>query len=139
MRRNKKQRRERIYEMRNLRKKITQNEQYTARHTAAVMINKIKWKWWWTERITETETTIIIITTITAAAAAANWVKKSLCLNRISKRIRTEIKSIYNEATHLFNMCFIKKKINKQKAATNRFRLQFICDRSFAVQWIHKI
>ena len=42
MRRNKKQRRERIYEVKNLRKRTAQNEQYIARHTAAVMTDEIK-------------------------------------------------------------------------------------------------
>ena len=42
MRRSKKQRRERIYEMRNLRRKIAQNKQHTAKYTAAVMTNEIK-------------------------------------------------------------------------------------------------
>ena len=42
MRRSKKQRRKKIYEMRNLRKRIAQNKQHTAKHTAAVMTNKIK-------------------------------------------------------------------------------------------------
>ena len=42
MRRNKKQRRERIYEMKNSKRKITQNKQHTARHTAAIMTDKIK-------------------------------------------------------------------------------------------------
>ena len=72
MRRSKKQRRERIYEMGNSEREITQNEQHTARHTAAVMINKTKWRWQQAERVIETETTIIMTTTITAAAAAAN-------------------------------------------------------------------
>ena len=42
MKRNKKQRRERIYEMKNLKREITQNKQHTARYTAAVTANKIK-------------------------------------------------------------------------------------------------
>ena len=70
-----------------------------------------------------------------------NWVEKSLCLNRISKKIRIkiEIKSIYDEATHFLNIYFIKKKINKQKTATNKFKLQSVCDRFFVVQQTHKI
>ena len=36
MRRSKKQRRERIYEMRNLERKTAQNKQHTAKHTATV-------------------------------------------------------------------------------------------------------
>ena len=78
---------------------------------------------------------------MTAAAAAANQIKKSLHLNRINKeiRIRTEIKSIYDEATHSLSTHFIKKEINRQKAATDEFRLQFICDRSFVVQQTHKM
>ena len=83
---------------------------------------------------------------MTAAAAAAvmtvtNWTKKFLCLNRINKkiRIRIKIKSIYNEATCLLDMCFIKKKINEQKTATNEFKLQFVCNKSFVVQQTHKI
>ena len=127
MRRSKKQRRERTYEMRNLKKKTAQNKQHITRHTAAVMTNKIKWRWQWTKKITKTETTTIII--ITAAATAVmtmiNWIEKSLHLNRVSKeiRIKIEIKSIYDEATYLLDIYFIKKKINKQKAATDRFKL----------------
>ena len=70
-----------------------------------------------------------------------NWIKKNLCLNRISKeiRIKIKIKSIYDEATHLLNTHFIKKEINKQKAATDRFKLQFIYNRFFAVQQTYKM
>ena len=143
MRRNKKQRRKRIYEMKNSEKKTAQNEQHTARYTAAVMINEIKWRWWWTERVTRTETTIIITTAATAAAVAAvtNWIKKSSCLNRVSKeiRIRIRIKSIYDETTCFLSMYLIKKEINKQKATTNKFRLQSVCDRFFVVQQVHKM
>ena len=91
--------------------------------------------------MTETETTTIIMTTATAAAAVTNWIKKSLCLNRVSKeiRIRTEIKSIYDETTCFFSTHLIKKEINKQKAATDRFRLQSVCNRSFVVQQTHKM
>ena len=42
MKKNKKQRKERIYEIKNLKKRITQNEQHAARHTAAMIINEIK-------------------------------------------------------------------------------------------------
>ena len=42
MKRSKKQRREKIYEVKNLKKKITQNKQHTARYTAAVMTDEIK-------------------------------------------------------------------------------------------------
>ena len=81
------------------------------------------------------------MTTAAAAAAMTNWIKKSLCLNRISKeiRIRTEIKSIYDETTCSFNMHLIKKEINRQKAAADELRLQFVCDKSFVVQQIYKI
>ena len=117
MKRSKKQRRERIYEVRNLKRKTAQNKQHTARYTAAMMTDEIKWRWQWIKKVTEIKTTTII--TMTAAAAAAmtaiNWIKKSLCLNRISKKIRikTEIKSIYDEATCFLNTYFIKKKINE--------------------------
>ena len=93
--------------------------------------------------MTETETTTIITTAATATAVmtAANQTEKFLCLNRINKeiRIRTEIKSIYDEAICFLSTHFIKKKINKQKAATDRFKLQFICNRFFIVQQIHKM
>ena len=67
--------------------------------------------------------------------------QKNFMLNRISKeiRIKIEIKNIYDEATCLFNTYFIKKKINKQKTTTNKFKLQFVYNRSFAVQQIHKM
>ena len=42
MRRSKKQRRERIYKMKNLKERTAQNKQHIARHTAAVMTNKMK-------------------------------------------------------------------------------------------------
>ena len=42
MKRNKKQRRERIYKMKNLKERTAQNKQYIARHTAAVTADKIK-------------------------------------------------------------------------------------------------
>ena len=42
MRKSKKQRRKRIYEMRNSERKTAQNEQHTARYTAAVTADKIK-------------------------------------------------------------------------------------------------
>ena len=42
MRRNKKQRRKKIYEMKNLKRKTAQNKQHTARYTAAVTTNEIK-------------------------------------------------------------------------------------------------
>ena len=143
MRKSKKQRRERIYEMRNLRERITQNKQHTAKYTTAVTADKIKWRWWWTEKITETETTTMIIMTATTTAAmtAANWIEKFSYLNRVSKeiRIRTEIKNIYNETTCSFNTYFIKKKTDRQKTTTDEFKLQFVCNRSFVVQWIHKM
>ena len=73
--------------------------------------------------------------------AVTNWAEKFLCLNRVSKeiRIKIEIKSIYNEATCLLDIYFIKKEINEQKAATDRFKLQSVCNRFFVVQWTHKI
>ena len=90
---------------------------------------------------TKTTTMMITAATVTAVMIMTNWIKKSSHLNRINKeiRIRIRIKSIYDEATHFLSMHFIKKKINKQKAATDKFRLQFICDRFFAVQQTHKI
>ena len=127
----------------NLKKKITQNKQHTARYTAAVMIDKMKWKWQQIKKVIKTKTTIMITTAATTATAitVTNWIKKFLCLNRINKeiRIKTEIKSIYDEATCLFDTHFIKKEINKQKATTNRFKLQFIYNRFFVVQQIHKM
>ena len=42
MRRSKKQKREKIYEIRNLKEKTAQNEQHTAKHTAAVMTDEIE-------------------------------------------------------------------------------------------------
>ena len=117
MKRSKKQRKERIYEMRDSKRRTAQNKQHIARYTAAVMTDKIKWRWWQAERMTETKTTTIITTTATAAAVmtVTNWIKKSSCLNRISKeiRIRTEIKSIYDETTHFLDTYLIKKEINK--------------------------
>ena len=93
--------------------------------------------------MTEIKTTTIITTAATAAAVMTviNWIKKFLCLNRINKeiRIRTEIKSIYDETTCFFSTHLIKKEINKQKAATDRFRLQSVCNRSFVVQQTHKM
>ena len=141
MKRNKKQRRERIYRVRNLKEKTAQNKQYTAKHTAAVTADEIKWKWWWAKKITKIKTTTI--TTATAATAvmtAANWVKKSSCLNRVSKeiRIRIEIKSIYDEAICFLNIYFIKKEINRQKVTTDEFRLQSVYNKFFVVQWAHK-
>ena len=92
--------------------------------------------------MTETETTTMMmtVTTTTTVTTAANWVKKFSCLNRVSKkiRIRIRIKSIYNETTHFFDMHLIKKKINEQKAATNKLRLQSVYNRFFVVQWVHK-
>ena len=44
MRRSKKQRREKIYEVRNLKRKTAQNKQHIAKHTAAAMTDKIKQK-----------------------------------------------------------------------------------------------
>ena len=93
--------------------------------------------------MTETKTTTMMTMTATTTAAmtAANWAEKFLCLNRISKeiRIKIEIKSIYNEATHSLSIYFIKKEINEQKATTDRFRLQFVHNKSFVVQQTHKI
>ena len=91
--------------------------------------------------MTEIKTTIIITTAATAAAVTTvtNWIKKSLCLNRISKEIKTEIKCIYDEATHFFNTHFIKKKINRQKTATNELKLQSVYNKSFVVQQTHKM
>ena len=42
MKRSKKQRREKIYRVKNLKKKTVQNKQHIARYTAAVMTDKIK-------------------------------------------------------------------------------------------------
>ena len=80
-------------------------------------------------------------TIMTAVMTATNWIKKLLCLNKISKKIRIKIKikSIYNETTCLLDIHFIKKKINKQKAVTDELRLQSVCNKSFVVQWIHKM
>ena len=141
MKRSKKQRRERIYEMRNLKKKTAQNKQHTARHTAAVMTDKIKQRWQQAEKMIKTKTTTIMTTTAAIMTAVTNWVKKFLHLNRISKeiRIRIKIKSIYNEATCFLSTHLIKKEINKQKAAINRFKLQSVYNRFFAVQWVHKM
>ena len=140
MRKSKKQRRKRIYEMRNLKKRTAQNKQHIVRHTAAVMTNKIKWRWWWTKKVMKTETTTMMMTTAATVTTIINWVKKFLCLNRVSKKIRIKIKikNIYDEAICFLSIHFIKKEINEQKAATDRFRLQFVCDRSFVVQWTHK-
>ena len=77
---------------------------------------------------------IIITATAAAVMTVTNQIKKFSHLNRVNKEIRTEIKSIYDRTTHLFNTHFIKKEINKQKAATDRFKLQFICNRFFTVQ-----
>ena len=106
-------------------------------------INKIKWRWWWTKKIIKTETTIMMMTTVTAATTmtAANWTEKFLYLNRINKeiRIRTEIKSIYDEVICFLSTHFIKKEINRQKAATDKFKLQFVYNKSFVVQQTHKM
>ena len=72
MRRSKKQRRERIYEMRNSEKKTAQNKQHIARHTAAVTANKIKWRKQWAERVTKTKATTIIAATATAVTAVTD-------------------------------------------------------------------
>ena len=127
--------------MKNLKRKITQNKQHTARCTAAAVTDEIKWRWWWTKRMTETETTTMITATAAAAVTVTNWIKKFLCLNRVSKeiRIRIEIKSIYDEATCSFDMCLIKKEINEQKTATDELRLQSVCNRFFVVQQTHKM
>ena len=127
--------------MKNLKKKIAQNKQHTARHTAAVTADEVKWRWWWTEKMTETKTTTMMTVMTTAVMTAANWIKKFSYLNRISKeiKIRIKIKSIYNEATCSLDMCFIKKEINEQKAATDEFKLQFVCNKFFVVQWTHKM
>ena len=91
----------------------------------------------------KTETTTMIIMTAAAAAVttAANQIKKFSYLNRISKeiRIRTEIKSIYDRTTCSLNTHLIKKEISRQKATTDRFKLQFIHNRSFVVQQTHKM
>ena len=71
MRRSKKQRREKIYEVRNSEERITQNKQHVTKCTAAAVTDEIKWKWWWTEKMMKIRTTTIIITTTTTAAAAA--------------------------------------------------------------------
>ena len=141
MKRSKKQRREKIYEMENLKRRTAQNKQCTARHTAAVTTDEIKWRWWWTEKMMKTKTTTIMTTMTAAAAAMINWIEKSSCLNRINKeiRIKIEIKSIYDEATCSLDTHLIKKEINEQKAATDRFRLQSVCNRFFVVQQTHKI
>ena len=86
--------------------------------------------------MTKTET-ITMMTTAAAATAvitAANQTEKFSYLNRVNKKIRTEIKSIYDETTHFLDMHFIKKEINEQKAATNKFRLQSVYNRFFVVQ-----
>ena len=74
MKRSKKQRRERIYEIRNSEKRTAQNEQHTAKHTAAVIADEIKWRWQWTKKITETETTTIMmmIAAVTAMMTMTN-------------------------------------------------------------------
>ena len=84
---------------------------------------------------------ITITATATAAMTVTNWTEKFSYLNRISKeiRIKIKIKSIYDEAICFFDMYFIKKEINKQKAATDKFRLQSVCNKSFVVQWTHKM
>ena len=89
----------------------------------------------------KTKTIIIMTTTATATAATTviNWTEKFLCLNRISKKIKTEIKSIYDETTCSFSTYFIKKKINEQKTATDRLKLQSVYDRFFVVQQTHKM
>ena len=91
--------------------------------------------------MTETKTTTMMTATITAVMTAVNWTEKFSCLNRVSKeiRIRIKIKSIYNEATCFLDIYLIKKEINKQKAATDKLRLQSVCNRSFVVQQAHKI
>ena len=93
--------------------------------------------------MTKIKTTTIITAAAVAAAAmiVINWIENFLCLNRVSKeiRIRTEIKSIYDETTCFLSTHLIKKEINKQKAATDRFRLQSVCNRSFVVQQTHKM
>ena len=83
---------------------------------------------------------MMMTATTAAAVTATNQIKKFLCLNRVSKeiRIRIEIKSIYNEAICFFDIYFIKKEINKQKAATDKLRLQSVCDKFFVVQQTHK-
>ena len=83
---------------------------------------------------------MMMIMTI-AATTVTNWTEKFLCLNRISKeiRIKIEIKNIYNKATCFLDTHFIKKEINEQKAATDEFKLQFVYNRSFVVQWAHKM
>ena len=141
MRRSKKQRREKIYKMKNLKRETAWNEQCIAKYTTAMMTNEIKWRWWWTEKMTKIKTTTMMTTTAAAAAAMTNWVEKSLCLNRISKeiKIRIEIKSIYDEITCFLSMYLIKKEINRQKTATDEFKLQFVYNRSFVVQWTHKM
>ena len=141
MKRSKKQRRERIYRVKNLKRKTAQNKQHIVRHIAAVTADKIKWRWQWTEKVIRTKTTTMIMMTATAAAAmiVTNWAEKFSHLNRISKEIRTKIKSIYDKTICFLDTHFIKKEINEQKAATNKFRLQSIYNRSFAVQWVHKI
>ena len=83
----------------------------------------------------------MMTTTAAVTTTAINWVKKSLCLNRISKeiRIKIKIKSIYDRTTHLLSMHFIKKKINRQKTATDEFKLQSVYNRFFVVQQTYKI
>ena len=91
--------------------------------------------------MTETETTTMMMMTTTAATTAANQTEKFSYLNRVSKeiRIKTEIKSIYDETTCSFSMHLIKKEISEQKAATDRFRLQSVHNRFFVVQQTHKM
>ena len=89
----------------------------------------------------KTETTTMMTTAAAAAAAVTNWIKEFLCLNRVSKeiRIRTGIKSIYDGTTCPLSMHLTKKEISRQEAATDRFRLQSVCDRPFVVQQAHKM
>ena len=65
MRRNKKQKREKIYRMKNLRERTAQNKQHIVKYTATVTADKTEWRWQWTEKMTKTKTT----TMMTAAAA----------------------------------------------------------------------
>ena len=52
--------------------------------------------------MTKTKTTTMITAAAAATMTVANWIEKFSYLNRISKeiRIKTEIKSIYDETTH---------------------------------------
>ena len=79
------------------------------------------------------KTTIMMMTAAAATAVmtVTNWIKKFSHLNRINKeiRIRIEFKSIYNEATCLLDIHFIKKKsMNKKQQQTDLNCSLFVTD-----------